>query len=92
MPFYGWIYKGVTKTIKANTGRKRLNLNGALNLEDMDITVLSEKTIDTEAMKRLVLEIEKNNKKEKSIYWQITLHTTIVTSLKIFFLSINVYR
>ena len=65
MPFYGWIYKGVTKTIKANTGRKRLNLNGALNLEDMDITVLSEKTIDTEAMKRLVLEIERKQQKGK---------------------------
>lgn len=65
MPFYGWIFKGVTKTIKANTGRKRLNLNGALNLEDMDITVLSEKTIDTEAMKRLVLEIEKKQRRGK---------------------------
>lgn len=59
MPFYGWIYKGETKTIKANTGRKRLNLNGALNLEDMEVTVLSEKTIDTAAMKRLVLTLEK---------------------------------
>lgn len=58
MPFYGWIFKGETKTIKANTGRKRLNLNGALNLEDMEITVLSEKTINTESMKRLVLTLE----------------------------------
>lgn len=57
MPFYGWIYRGDTKTIKANTGRKRLNLNGALNLEDLNITILSEKTIDTEAMKRLILEL-----------------------------------
>lgn len=65
MPFYGWIYKGETKTIKANTGRKRLNLNGALNLEDMNITVLSEKTIDTEAVKRLIDEIEKKQVKGK---------------------------
>jgi len=65
MPFYGWIYKGETKTIKANTGRRRLNLNGALNLEDMAITVLSEKTIDTEAMKRLVIEIERKQTKGK---------------------------
>lgn len=59
MPFYGWIFKGVTKTIKANTGRKRLNLNGALNLEDMAVTVLSEKTINTEAMQKLIIEIER---------------------------------
>ena len=58
MPFYGWIYKGVTKTIKANSGRKRLNLNGALNLEDMDTTVLSEETIDAHAMMRLIMCLE----------------------------------
>lgn len=65
MPFYGWIYKGVTKTIKANTGRKRLNLNGALNLEDMSVTILSEKTIDTEAVQRLIIEIERKQRKGK---------------------------
>jgi len=57
-PFYGWIYKGEEKAIKTNTGRKRVNLNGALNLEDMDITVLSEETIDTHAMMRLILTLE----------------------------------
>lgn len=65
MPFYGWIYKGVTKPIKANTGRRRLNLNGALNLEDMSVTVLSEKTINTESMKRLIGEIERKQLKGK---------------------------
>jgi transposase len=63
MPFYGWIYKGETKTIKGNSGRKRLNLNGALNLENMDITVLSEKTIDTQAMKRLIRELDRKREK-----------------------------
>ena len=58
MPFYGWIYKGDEKTIKSNSGRTRLNLNGALNLEDLDITILSEKTINTHAMMRLILTIE----------------------------------
>lgn len=58
MPFYGWIYKGETKTIKTNSGRTRLNLNGALNLENMEITVLSEKTIDAYAMMRLILKLE----------------------------------
>jgi len=57
-PFYGWIYKGEEKSIKTNSGRERLNLNGALNLEAMDITVLSEETIDRHAMMRLSLTIE----------------------------------
>jgi len=57
-PFYGWIYKGEEKAIKTNTGRKRLNLNGALSLENMDITVLSEETINAHAMMRLILTLE----------------------------------
>ena len=58
MPFYGWIYKGEIKTIKGNSGRSRLNLNGALSLENLDITVLSEETINTHSMMRLMLKLE----------------------------------
>lgn len=57
-PFYGWIDKGEEKSIKTNSGRERLNLNGALSLEHMDITVLSEGTINQHAMMRLCLTIE----------------------------------
>ena len=57
-PFYGWIYKGETKTIKTNTGRKRVNLNGALSLDNLDITVLTEETINSHAMMRLILTLE----------------------------------
>jgi hypothetical protein len=63
MPFYGWIYKGETKTIKTNSGRTRLNLNGALNLEDMKITILNEATINRHAMMRLILQIEEQQPK-----------------------------
>src|SRR5271155_633397 len=65
MPFYGWIYKGDEKTIKSNSGRTRLNLNGALNLEDLAITILSEKTINTHAMMRLILTIEENQPEDE---------------------------
>lgn len=43
--------------------KKTKQVPGKVNLEDMAITVLSEKTIDTEAMKRLVMEIEKKQTK-----------------------------
>src|SRR6202034_2522571 len=56
---YGWIYTKDTKTVKTNTARKRVNLNGAITLEDMAITVLNEPTINAEAMIRLVQEIER---------------------------------
>lgn len=57
-PFYGWIYKGDEKAIRTNTGRERVNLNGALNLEDMAITVLNEETINSYAIMRLALTLE----------------------------------
>lgn len=57
-PFYGWIYKGTEKAIKTNSGRERVNLNGAVNLEDMEITVLNEPTINSYAMMRLILTLE----------------------------------
>jgi transposase len=69
MPHYGWIYRGVVKTIKGNTGRKRLNLNGALSLEDMQITVLEEETINAEAMIRLFTALEK--KQSSGTIWAI---------------------
>jgi transposase len=59
---YGWICKGETRTIKGNSGRTRINLNGALNLADMDITILSEQTINAQAMIRLFRALEKKQK------------------------------
>jgi len=57
--FYGWIYKGEDKLMKGNSGRERLNLNGAINLEDMRIIVGAEPTINTQAMMNLVLVLER---------------------------------
>lgn len=59
MAAYGWIYKGTTKTIKTNTGRERINLNGAINLEGMKIIVQQEETINAAAMIRLFGEMER---------------------------------
>src|SRR3989344_973160 len=54
IPAYGWIEKGQDKHLKTNTGRQRLNLNGALNSEDVtDVEILSEPTLNADAMVRL---------------------------------------
>jgi transposase len=60
---YGWMYKGDVKTVKGNSGRQRLNLNGAVNLADMQITVLEEKTINTQAMIRLLRTLARKQRK-----------------------------
>ena len=66
-PAYGWILKGKKndKYIKTNSGRERLNLNGALNFHDKTAIVLEEKTINKEAIIRLLEAIRKKQEKGK---------------------------
>lgn len=61
---YGWILKGKTndKFIKTNNGRNRLNLNGALNLNDKLAIILDEKTVNSESTIRLLEAIAKKQK------------------------------
>lgn len=55
---YGWIPKGEERWIKTNTGRKRVNVNGALNLEDLNLITRLEETINADAMVLLIKNIE----------------------------------
>jgi len=66
-PSYGWILKGKKndKVVKTNTGRERINLNGALNFNDKTAIVLEEETINKEATINLLETIKKKQKKGK---------------------------
>jgi len=65
---YGWILKGKKndKWIKSNTGRKRLNLNGVINLKHQEAIVLSEETINADAVISLLEKIKKKQPKGKA--------------------------
>ncbi|MBI1307094.1 MAG: IS630 family transposase [Bacteroidetes bacterium] len=58
-PACGWIRKGKQKTLKANSGRQRLNLNGALRLGDNQVIVQEAEVINSQAMIALFKQIEK---------------------------------
>jgi transposase len=64
---YGWILKGKKndKYVKTTSGRKRLNLNGALNVSDNTAIVLEEKTINTDATIHLLEAIRQKQKRGK---------------------------
>jgi transposase len=66
-PSYGWIKKGKKNDvyIKSNTGRKRLNLLGALNIGDKQTVVIERETIDTEAIIALLEGVTKRQKQGK---------------------------
>lgn len=66
---YGWILKGKEndKFVKTNSGRKRLNLNGALNMSNKTAIVLEEETINTDTTIHL-LEAIKSKQKRGKVY------------------------
>src|SRR3989338_7956586 len=66
-PSYGWILKGKAndKFVKTNTGRERLNLNGALNFKGKVALVLDEETINKKATIHLLETIKEKQKKGK---------------------------
>lgn len=43
---YGWILKGTNKEVRTNSGRQRVNINGALCFHTLDIIYREDKTID----------------------------------------------
>lgn len=62
-PSYGWILKGKKndKFVRTNTGRERLNLNGALSLKNKTAVVLEEKTINSRSTIRLLKNLKKRH-------------------------------
>ncbi len=65
---FGWIKKGTDKPIKTNTGRNRVNVNGAINIQDLSIETRMDDRINAESTVELLKRIEKSNPKAKVIY------------------------
>jgi transposase len=50
-PSYGWIYRGESVAIRSNAVRQCINLNGAINAEQVsDVVVREDKRIDAESV------------------------------------------
>ena len=46
---YGWIKRGQKRALKTHSGRQRLNLHGAINVETQEMTVIESKTINADS-------------------------------------------
>jgi len=64
---YGWIKKGKTKFLKTNNGRKRTNINGALNLATKELFYVEDERINSQTMINL-LNIILSGQKNGRIY------------------------
>lgn len=56
-PAYGWIKKGQEMALKANTGRQRINFNGAYNLEDHTVVIQEAEMINSQSTVSLLDEM-----------------------------------
>jgi transposase len=61
IPSYGWIRRGVDKELRSNGGRRRVNINGVLNIESLEIATDFAKTIDAHSTLRLLRRLEKKH-------------------------------
>jgi len=68
IPSYGWIKKGQEKELKANCGRQRLNINGAINIETLESTTGFYDTINADSAIDLFSKIEAKHPNAKIIY------------------------
>jgi transposase len=62
---YGWIKKGQTKHLKTNNGRKRTNINGALNLATKELFYVEDERINSQTMIALLEQILRKQEKGK---------------------------
>ena len=63
-----WIRKGEEKQIKTNTGRGRLNINGAFNIEDLTVTTHFSETINAQTTMELFDKIQLKYIDKTTIY------------------------
>lgn len=64
----GWIKKGEDKIIKANSGRSRININGALNAETLTVVMRVDDTINTQSTLKLLRTLEEKHPDAQNIY------------------------
>ena len=64
---YGWIKRGKAHPVKSNTGRRRLNINGAIDVQRMSAEIRFDETIDAISTIALFEQIERSNPLAKRI-------------------------
>ena len=54
---YGWIKKGTEKYIETNTGRNRLNINGAYNVEGKNVVAREDESVNAQSTVKLLKQL-----------------------------------
>lgn len=65
---YGWIKRGTEKTLQSNTGRKRVNLNGAIDIEQLEVVTEFGEAVNAQSTLALFKQIESRHPRARRIY------------------------
>ena len=63
-----WIQKGTEKYIPTNTGRQRINLNGAYNMNNQDVIIREDPSINAQSTIKLFKQIQNKYPYKNRIY------------------------
>jgi len=67
-PAYGWVKKGSNPMVRTTSGRGRVNIHGALNLETFDAPFVEPTTVDGQSAVQLLAKIEARNPDKSTIH------------------------
>ena len=67
-PAFGWVKKGTNPALKTTSGRGRVNIHGALNLENFDVPFVAPTTVDGQSAVQLLAKIEARNPEKRTIH------------------------
>ncbi|MCI0536542.1 MAG: IS630 family transposase [Verrucomicrobiales bacterium] len=65
---YGWIKRGLEHSIRSNTGRRRLNINGAIDVDGLQPVVRFDETINAASTVALFRQLEAANPQAEKIH------------------------
>ena len=57
-PAYGWFERGIETPLKTNSGRQRININGALNVDDLTVTINAGESVNAQSTIDLFQKLE----------------------------------
>jgi Transposase and inactivated derivatives len=67
-PSKGWILRGKEHHVATNTGRQRVNINGALNAETLEVVIREDPSINAQSTTALFAGLEQNHQDAQNIY------------------------
>ena len=67
-PAFGWVKKGANPALRTTSGRARVNIHGALNLETFDAPFVEPTTVDGTSAVQLLAKIEARNPDKSTIH------------------------